>query len=52
MTMSTQNMEIGLVIFAVSSVVIFVIATYNYVVRLRNHIDDAWSNIDTELQRR
>lgn len=41
-----------LVIFTLSSVVVFVIATYNYLVRLRNYIDDAWSNIDTELQRR
>ena len=30
----------------------FVIATYNYLVRLRNHIADAWSNVDTELKRR
>lgn len=45
-------MEIGFVISIVMAVLIFVIATYNYLVRLRNHIDDAWSNIDTELQRR
>lgn len=32
--------------------VIFVIATYNTLVALRNHIQDAWSNIDTELKRR
>jgi LemA protein len=31
---------------------IFVIATYNTLVALRNHIQDAWSNIDTELKRR
>jgi LemA protein len=30
----------------------YVIATYNYLVRLRNHIADAWSNVDTELKRR
>lgn len=45
-------MEIGLIISVVTAVLIFVIATYNYLVRLRNYIDDAWSNIDTELQRR
>jgi LemA protein len=31
---------------------IFVIGTYNTLVALRNHIQDAWSNIDTELKRR
>jgi len=43
---------LSLVIGPLVLVVIFVIATYNYLVRLRNHIDDAWSNIDTELKRR
>jgi LemA protein len=32
--------------------VIFVIAQYNGLVSLRNHIADAWANIDTELKRR
>jgi LemA protein len=32
--------------------VIFVIATYNTLVALRNHISEAWSNVDTELKRR
>jgi LemA protein len=31
---------------------IYVIATYNTLVALRNHIRDAWANIDTELKRR
>jgi LemA protein len=31
---------------------VFVIAQYNALVGLRNHIQDAWSNIGTELQRR
>lgn len=31
---------------------VFVIATYNTLVALRNHISEAWSNIDTELKRR
>jgi LemA protein len=31
---------------------IYVIATYNALVALRNHITEAWSNIDTELKRR
>ena len=32
--------------------VIFVVATYNSLISLRNHIADAWGNIDTELKRR
>lgn len=32
--------------------IIYVVATYNTLVALRNHIRDAWSNIDTELKRR
>ena len=31
---------------------IFVIVTYNGLVAIRNHIRDAWANIDTELKRR
>lgn len=31
---------------------IIVIAMYNGLVSVRNHCDEAWSNIDTELQRR
>jgi len=33
-------------------VVIYIVSIYNSLVRLRNHISDAWSNIDTELKRR
>lgn len=32
--------------------IVYVILTYNTLVALRNHIRDAWSNIDTELKRR
>lgn len=31
---------------------LFVVLTYNDLVALRNHIRDAWANIDTELKRR
>ncbi len=31
---------------------IFVIVQYNELVGLKNHINDAWANIDTELKRR
>jgi LemA protein len=32
--------------------IIYVVLTYNTLVTLRNHIRDAWGNIDTELKRR
>ena len=38
--------------FVVLVPVVFVIAQYNGLVGLRNHIRNAWSNIDTELKRR
>lgn len=31
---------------------LFVVIQYNGLVRLRNHIRDAWANVDTELKRR
>ena len=31
---------------------IFVIVTYNGLVRTRNHVDESWSGVETELQRR
>jgi LemA protein len=32
--------------------IVYVVLIYNTLVALRNHIRDAWSNIDTELKRR
>ena len=32
--------------------VVYIVATYNTLVALRNHISEAWSNVDTELKRR
>ena len=43
---------ITVLVVAVLLPLIYIIATYNSLVRLRNHINDAWSNIDTELLRR
>jgi LemA protein len=40
---------IGIVFFLP---IIYVVLTYNTLVALRNHIRDAWGNIDTELKRR
>ncbi len=31
---------------------IYIVVTYNTLVALRNHIRDAWANVDTELKRR
>lgn len=33
-------------------VIIYIISIYNALIRLRNHIKDAWSNVGTELTRR
>ena len=44
----------GLVVvaIAVGLPIIFLVSTFNSLVALRNHIRDAWANIDTELKRR
>ncbi len=41
-----------LMCFAAFVVMIWFVATYNTLVRLRNHCREAWSGIDTELKRR
>ena len=46
-------MEIEIVVAAIVFVpVIYLIATYNTLVRYRNHVKESWSDIDTELKRR
>ena len=47
-------MHIALIVVAavVFLPILYVVLTYNGLVALRNHIRDAWSNIDTELKRR
>ncbi len=40
---------IGVVLLALLA---WLIGTYNGFVRLRNHVTESWSNVDTELQRR
>lgn len=44
----------GLIIAAVflGLPLIYLVVTYNGLVAIRNHIKDAWANIDTELKRR
>jgi len=39
-------------IIALAVPLLFVVVQYNGLVALRNHIRDAWANIDTELKRR
>ena len=41
-----------IVLAVVLFVVIWVVATYNTLVRLRQHVRESWSGIDTELRRR
>jgi LemA protein len=45
---------VPLILIAVAAALplVFVAATYNRLVALKNHIRDAWANIDTELKRR
>lgn len=46
-------MEIIIVLLVLFGLLgLYVILTYNGLVRIRNHIRDAWANIDTELKRR
>src|SRR5678816_1655577 len=42
-----------IILFAVLLVpLLWVVVQYNSLVSLRNHISEAWSNVDTELKRR
>ncbi len=43
---------IGIVAVVVLVPCIWFIATYNVLIRLRNHVRESWSGIDTELKRR
>lgn len=45
-------MVIGIVVAVVLLLVLWVAFMYNSLVRGRNHCDEAWSNVDTELKRR
>lgn len=47
-------MEPVLIIFGLIILfpLMFVIVTYNGLIKIRNHVKDAWANIDTELKRR
>ena len=47
-------MAVPLIVLAVIVLIpiVYVVATYNTLVALRNYIRDAWGNIDTELKRR
>jgi len=48
-----KNMGIGLILIIVIVVlVIWVIAIYNGLIRLKNRVDEAWSDIDVQLKRR
>ena len=45
-------MELIIIGVVVLLPVIYVVSIYNTLVALRNHISEAWSNVDTELKRR
>jgi LemA protein len=46
------EVTITIIVIAVLIPLIFVISVYNSLVKLRNHITESWSNVDTELLRR
>jgi len=48
--MSIVNLIILFVILGIPA--LYLVVTYNGLVAIRNHIRDAWANIDTELKRR
>ena len=45
-------MEIIILIVIILIPVVWTVATYNTLVRLRNYCRESWSGIDTELKRR
>jgi LemA protein len=49
-----QGLVVVFVVFAVLVLLplLYLVLTYNTLVSLRNHIRDAWGNVDTELKRR
>ncbi len=47
-----EMVPLYIVLGLVFLVVIWVVATYNVLVRLRQHVKESWSGIDTELRRR
>ena len=47
----SNPLSVIVILFAVI-LLVYVIAAFNRLIRLRNHIREAWGNIDTELKRR
>lgn len=46
-------MSIGLILLIIAAaVVVWLIAVYNGLIRLKNRVDEAWSDIDVQLKRR
>ena len=45
-------MEFWLVLIVITAVFIYLIKIYNEIVNLRNRVDNGWSQIDVQLQRR
>jgi len=41
-----------IILIVVSLLAIFIIATYNKLIRLRNMVEEGWSGIDVQLKRR
>ncbi|MDJ0975639.1 MAG: LemA family protein [Planctomycetota bacterium] len=49
---ATDSIGLYVVLGVVVLILLWMIGTYNGLVRVRNHCDESWSNVDTELKRR
>lgn len=47
-----NNVPIILIVFPLAVVIVWLMTTYNALVRLSNQCDESWSGVDTELKRR
>lgn len=50
--MEAQLSVVSVVFLILASIAFWFAATYNRLVRYRNHASESWSNVDTELKRR
>jgi len=50
--LAAGNPTLWIIVGVVLLVLIWAAGTYNGLVRVRNHCNEAWSNVDTELKRR
>ncbi|MBI5766069.1 LemA family protein, partial [Candidatus Falkowbacteria bacterium] len=47
-----QNYILWIILAALALVIFWLIALYNSLIASRNHVDEAWSDIEVQLKRR